>query len=63
MTGTKKHRCDKCGKTVENEAELFKMDFDCIANLIEELNLLRTANYLLRRELEDKYGIVKTVYH
>ena len=59
----KKHRCEKCGKEVQHESELFKMDFDCIASLIEELNLLRSANYLLRRELEDKYGIVKTIYH
>jgi hypothetical protein len=63
MSEKPKPKCDRCQKEVEHSSELFKMDFDCIANLIEELNLLRSANYLLRRELEDKYGIVKTIYH
>ena len=63
MTEQPKHRCDRCGKTVDSHAELFRLDFECIAQVFEELQLLRSANYLLRRELEDKYGIVKTVYH
>ena len=55
--------CDRCFKEVDSEHQLFRMDFECISMLIEELNLLRSANMMLRRELEDKYWIVKTIYH
>lgn len=58
-----KPHCDRCGKVVESPSELFRLDAECIASIFEEIHLLRTANEILRHELQEKYGIVKTIYH
>jgi hypothetical protein len=60
---TKTPHCDRCGKPIHEHRDVFRLDPNCIAQIYEEIALLRAANQILRHELEEKYGIVKTIYH
>lgn len=63
MSEIKRHVCDRCGKEVSHDWDLFKMDYDCIQRLLDELAYMRALCDALKHELDMERDPVKTIYH